>query len=392
MTTKIIYIFLRLVQYYTTHERTNTEKGKELAGLVLVCFAMSIVQVIYCFIIGLKIDASIALLMAIFYILGLTIYRHFQIELITLGRAMVVTSILGIWAVNMDAGMGVNPSMIWYPAIPLFAIIATGVKEGLIWTLVSIALSFSSMYLAKHFNYTFNEFNSSQWFDVGSSNLITAPLLIYFILSYFYFKKNRDIDINSKFAQIGMNTSYLVHELGKPIFRLKNNPQRSNEEIEKIIEVYTIINDLKKGSADKLEEISLNDIIKKTIHDYENILKELNINIVDKCENLKCIGNKASIEIIIKNLLTNAIEAAKNTTDPCLIIQQVGHNTLQIENNFIPNSNIFNEDDYILNSSKSGNLGVGLVLTKQLCLLNNIKFEIRPDIQKNKFKVLLIIK
>lgn len=392
MTTKIIYIFLRLVQYYTTHERTNTEKGKELAGLVLVCFAMSIVQVIYCFIIGLKIDASIALLMAIFYILGLTIYRHFQIELITLGRAMVVTSILGIWAVNMDAGMGVNPSMIWYPAIPLFAIIATGVKEGLIWTLVSIALSFSSMYLAKHFNYTFNEFNSSQWFDVGSSNLITAPLLIYFILSYFYFKKNRDIDINSKFAQIGMNTSYLVHELGKPIFRLKNNLQRSNEEIEKIIEVYTIINDLKKGSADKQEEINLSNIVRKILDEYDYILRELKIDLVCETETIKCHGNKASIEIIIKNLLTNALEASKNTSSPSLLITSSNEKTLHIENNFIPKSDIFNEDDYILNSTKTGNLGVGLVLTKQLCQLNSIELKIKPDIQKNKFKVQLTVK
>lgn len=381
--------YILAIRYFSPLKTyVETDQYKEIAALVLVCLTMTIFQAFYCLYIGLVIDSTIAFAMSACYLMGLFAFKYGIVKYKSLGRSLVIVSTLGVWGINMDAGMGVNPSMIWFPAIPIFAIIATGEKEGFIWTIISIILSYASMYLAKKYNYSFNEFNSEQWFEVGTSNLISAPLLFYCIFAFFYYKKNRDVNINSEFAKIGMNTSYLMHELGKPIFRLKNSNEYRRGDIEKIIEVYSIIHDVKLGESKTKNNISLSEIIKEQIKEFELFIEKYSIRIINNVDKIDILGNKASLEIIIKNLITNAIEASSGLQNPIILLRSE-KNILEIENAFHAKNEYFDEHDYILNSSKKGNLGVGLLLTKQLCFINGIKIEINPIPTKKKFVVKL---
>lgn len=382
----IIRIYLKSIKYFSQSSSSDVNNSNEVVGLIIVCLAMTIFQSVYCLAIGLFIDSTITFIMSVLYAFTLLLYKLGRIRIITLGRSMVVVCIIGIWGVNMDAGMGVNPSMIWFPVIPIFAIIATGTTEGLIWSLASILLNYSSMHLAKIFNYSFNEFNQDQWFEVGSSNLITAPLLFFGIFAYFYHKKNKDISIHSKFAQIGMDTSYLVHELGKPIFRMKNAQSINDQDIKKIIEIYSMVEDIRNEQSKNITEVDLNKTLTDVIREYDEYLHKFDFQKSLPNKQIFIKANSTAIEIIIKNLILNAIEGAIKTNTPILKID-LKENELFIENNYCSSQIDFDEAETLLNSNKPGNLGVGLFLTKKLCRLNNLTLNLNPNDKDKVFRI-----
>lgn len=385
---KFIRFFLKTINYFNNQSISSTENANEVVGLIIVCLSMTILQFLYCFSIGLIIDSLITLFMSVLYIVILILFKNGYIKTLTLGRIMILVSIVGIWAVNMDAGMGVNPSMVWLPAIPIFAIIATGASEGFLWSLASIILSYSSMQLAKIYDYNFNEFNQEQWFEVGSSNLITAPLLFYGIFAYFYHKKNKDIYIQSKFAQIGMDTSYLVHEIGKPIFRMKNSENINKQDIQKIIEIYSIVDDIRKGESNNISNVNLNSTIYEVLKDYDEYFHFIELQKVMPSESIYLRANNTAMEIITKNLILNAIEASSRTEKPIIKIF-LKKNELLIENNHCPTQEDFEENAALLNSQKIGNLGVGLFLTKKLCRINNLELNLESISKGNIFRAYL---
>lgn len=226
------------------------------------------------------------------------------------------------------------------------------------------------------------------------------------------FKDLKDISesmlnkLKQEYLSLKEFTENASHEIQTPLAIIQNNIEEllqdttiDEQKIRSIQSIYFNINRLKKINKNlllisKIENQQFRDVEPINInHILNQILIDLNDLIHQKDIQLKCVfkdeliikGSKTLIEILITNLLTNAI---KHNNLNGFINIEINKNSLTIENSGIDLSNdqkkqIFKR--FYKSSSNSSSVGLGLNIVDSICKSNNYKLEYFNENGKHKF-------
>lgn len=282
---KVVSLVSKIHNYFINYSANSNEERLRI-GVSLIAIYMWPTQIIYCFSIGLYIDSAICLAAFVFKIILLFLNKKQLLGLNISFHLMTLVTILAILGVNINAGMVVNPSLMFFCVIPMFAIPLCGLKWGSVWSIISILVSTLCMILAKVYNFSWNEFNPEQWYHVGLTNLTAGPILFLGLFGYFYFKN----DI-----------------LSKEIIDSNNNLSRANQQNEKILKVMT--HDIGRNVAllsSNLELLMEEDTLAKeheSLLQYSSNIKKILLN-----SDILSYQNQSNFEIINVRSLINVIK------------------------------------------------------------------------------------
>ena len=147
---------------------------------------------------------------------------------------------------------------------------------------------------------------------------------------------------------------------------------------------------VKNEKAD-LESIPINELMSNAIRALEYKLNSKNIDIKSNMKNCKIIGNKSLIDILLNNILDNAIKASSKNKKIYIIgnINKDSKYELIIKDEGIGVGNEdlqrIKEPFYMADKSRntsSKNLGLGLSICNEICMRINIEFHINSELNK----------
>lgn len=191
-----------------------------------------------------------------------------------------------------------------------------------------------------------------------------------------------------KFSHLGKASSFIIHELQKPINRLMENTS-SNEDVIDLQNTLSLAKKIQINSKSefKFEEIDFCEVVNKVITKYQNFISLLKIDIVFDDQLVKIISDRNTLITITDNLIRNAIEAnmAVNEGERWINLKSDQYK-ITITNPFV---NMISESDLFLpmKSSKEGNMGVGLYFCKSLA--ESMQCSVTAKIIKKKFEIKL---
>lgn len=222
--------------------------------------------------------------------------------------------------------------------------------------------------------------------DQGPVTIITGNEVKYVVLQFYVsvhlfivllytlaaYPKIKAIKAEKSFSELGKSTSFLLHELARPIQKLQNNleikDQNFLEELTDTLELAKILRN-KDYHNIALDSFDITALYREIMADYSSFIQYFEINFQEEIpHSLYIKGNSKFTKLIVSNLLRNAIEALKelpNKEDRVmkLVIDQ---NQFCLSNNClkkVDTAKIF-DPGY---TTKKGNMGVGLYLTNNLC-------------------------
>lgn len=194
-------------------------------------------------------------------------------------------------------------------------------------------------------------------------------ILLYTMAAY---PKIKAIKSERSFSELGKSTSFLLHELSRPIQKLQNNLESKDQSfLNELIDTLELARVLRNKDYVNinLESFDISALYREIIKDYESFIPYFEIQFQeDVPQSLIINGNAKFTKLIISNLIRNAIEALKDVPNKedrvmHLIIDQ---KQFSLTNNCFKKvdcSKIF-DPGY---TTKKGNMGVGLFLTNTLC-------------------------
>lgn len=197
-------------------------------------------------------------------------------------------------------------------------------------------------------------------------------LFMMFIYYFGIYPKLNKVASDLKFTSIGKSTSFIMHEISKPVDRLSHkNEKYFSKEIEEISEMLSIAQDIRSNKIlnAKKEVCNLRDIVEERLNHYQSFLTYFNIKVINEIpDDYIVMAPHKYINIIIDNLIKNAIEASK-------LVEPVDNRFLglSIKNTYFTINNPFTVSIELTkmfepnNSTKIGNMGVGLYLCKHFC-------------------------
>lgn len=209
------------------------------------------------------------------------------------------------------------------------------------------------------------------------------------------------MQINTEFNDV---LSLISHEMKSPIALIKANLEllkvtnysaddnsfdmifKELDNLEKMS--LSLINTLKNENTK--EKVFIVDLIEEILEPYANIHKNINFTICCDDEDLHIIGSNYHIEVLINNLIKNAVEAIseKNEyqhTDESFINVNISSSLNKIKIEVVDNGiglnteSCKNYDDKFYTSKKNGS-GLGLSIVKYILNLYNGSLSIKNNI------------
>lgn len=221
-----------------------------------------------------------------------------------------------------------------------------------------------------------------------SENFVTLFALCFVSYFYTHSKRIQFLKEEFKFSNLGKASSFLIHEISKPIFT-KNNTNENSDDTKNLKDLISITKYMIGGKipANEFQEINL----KSTI---DNVVLKLNPNELTEALNITIKNNipedilistsKKGFEIIFANLFKNSLEALapfydkKEFQEKLLItLNYDPHNKiLSIKNPILDLKNLksFQNWEDLSFTTKEGHQGVGLHIAKTLASKANIDF------------------
>jgi signal transduction histidine kinase len=247
------------------------------------------------------------------------------------------------------------------------------------------------MLAASTFSIIFSK-NDFQYVASGMSSRIDVLInslclqgLCYLVYYYVTLPRMKLTDEEKIFAQHGKASSFLIHEISKPINRLSANPDKFEEEIKQIKDIFNITKILNQKSLveEKKEQVSILSVYKEVISKYKKEISELNIKINEGIEDFEIQSDRKCIFIILDNLIKNAIEELV-TKDDKIIEVIICPKKFSISNKVLVQ---IKEPQFIgltVHTTKDGHMGVGLFISRILC--ERLSFSIDFDVSSKIFR------
>lgn len=133
------------------------------------------------------------------------------------------------------------------------------------------------------------------------------------LLFYTVTKKQEELfELQEKFALVGKQSSYVFHEIKKPINRLMSSDSFLSSDIQQINNILLNIELMLKNPANfkkSFEIFNLQDVFKNLETEFQNYFTEYDIEFNYPNIKKKIIGNESLIYQVFKNLIVNSVEA-----------------------------------------------------------------------------------
>jgi signal transduction histidine kinase len=201
----------------------------------------------------------------------------------------------------------------------------------------------------------------------------------------------QQIKNDQKFTDYGKTSSFLMHEMAKPLRKMNQNPECFQEELNRLNEIYSIASSLRNKENPQLvlEEVNIDKFVNEIINKYESFIQTYNIKTSVHADVHNILTDKKLIQFSLDNLLRNAIEANVDFEGDRFIEIKISENKILIRNPFFDTS--FSENNLFkpMSSTKKGHMGVGLYISKMIS--DTLGHKLHINASKNFFEVLITL-
>jgi signal transduction histidine kinase len=149
-----------------------------------------------------------------------------------------------------------------------------------------------------------------------------------------------------------------------------------------------LLNQLENSGSIEKQPVDLRSVIDKTLHQYIDAFKSKAINPVIHGERLILNTNVALLEILISNLISNAVRFSPAGGSVTI---QIADQELTVSNTgeaLLNPDKIFNR--FHRESSQKNGIGLGLTISKQICKVLDFELSYAYSDNNHRFKVILI--
>ena len=208
---------------------------------------------------------------------------------------------------------------------------------------------------------------SKEMKSIYQDDFITLMLMTALSYIFFLYPRIKKIKEDLKFSNIGKASSFILHEIQKPLSRIQDK-NFADEDIDSLRKTVAIAKKLQTDSLNDSNKtaVNLKEITESILKNYQEYLEYFQIKITFHYEYEIYRCDLSAITLILDNFIRNAIEANKENEDgkrwieikstkTKIMISNPYLNTISQENLFMP-----------LKSTKPGNMGVGLHLCKTI--------------------------
>jgi signal transduction histidine kinase len=220
-------------------------------------------------------------------------------------------------------------------------------------------------------------------------NNICFQGLCYMVYYFVTLPKLKAMEADKKFADYGKTSSFLMHEMAKPLRKMNQDPECFQEELNRLNEIYSIASSLrnKEDPLLVLEEVNINKFINDILSKYETFIKAYDIKMSIQTDVNIILTDKKLIRFSLDNLIKNAIEANVDFEGDRFIEFKILKNKILIKNPFFDTS--FSESNLFkpMSSTKKGHMGVGLYISKMIS--DTLGHKLHINTSKNFFEVLI---
>ena len=241
------------------------------------------------------------------------------------------------------------------------------------------------------------------FFDSLSSIYITIFITIISALIYYIISNSIIEDVFTIEKKLKYNIETTMHEINTPVSTIQINTDillskvdddknkerlnRINKACENLFKLYEDMEYYIKKEIDYIEisDFNLQDILNHIALQFNDIKEDIQINI--KVDNSILKTDKNGFEIIISNLISNAIKHNDKISEINIILQD-DILTIEDDGEGINSKHIYNIfDKYYQENQENKGFGLGLSLVKEFCDKQKIDIKINSSSNGTSFKL-----
>ena len=241
-------------------------------------------------------------------------------------------------------------------------------------------------------------------------HVLTAVSIVAFQSFFFQYYVTRyreeNLRLNEKFTLIGKQSSFLMHEIKSPLSRvirrvdLLNRDKWVDEIKDDSSRISSIVHGVEVlvGSPDKFREtfdvFNWYDLIHNLRQDFEHFFEAKNIVFLEEGFSGKAKGNKHLLYQVLKNLMTNSIEAIADSGGPMIISLKLEKNEnstsliFENTNSSIPKGSLKKVFEPMYTTKKNEkNKGLGLSFSKSIVEAHAGVIEVKSNTHATTFYI-----
>jgi signal transduction histidine kinase len=215
------------------------------------------------------------------------------------------------------------------------------------------------------------------------------------ILVYYAFNLQRERvqELTNRFAFIGQQAAFLLHELKSPLARfMSKHTEVDNKDAEYIYSIIEGVELLVSKQGPKLLEFEWGDIAIYLKDEFSEICEHYQIKLELEGIEGRAIGHKSTLRLALKNLVKNAIEAIAQSGKPGTIWIKRKGTEIEVRNNGpLLTSEKIQQIFKPFYSEKSGkqNFGIGLHFVESVVNAHKGKIDVQVQNEVNIFRIKL---
>jgi hypothetical protein len=218
----------------------------------------------------------------------------------------------------------------------------------------------------------------------------TLSILVYFVFNW---QRQKFLQLTNRFAFIGQQAAFLLHELKSPLTRfMAKNSEGENKDADYIYSIIEGVELLVSKRGPDLLEFEWKDIATYLREEFSEICEYYQITLeLDGLEG-RAIGHKSTLRLAIKNLVKNAIEAIAQAKQPGTIKVHRSGELIEVSNNGpLLTSEKIKQIFKPFYSEKQGkqNFGIGLHFVESVVSAHKGKVEVEVKNEINIFRIKL---
>jgi signal transduction histidine kinase len=214
-------------------------------------------------------------------------------------------------------------------------------------------------------------------------------------------------ELNEKFALVGKQSSFLMHEIKAPLYRMVANAdtpisqdimqdiRRDSYKISALVSSVETLIHRPENLVQTFSSFPWSEVCDDLYLDFNTYLNSMNIQLNFNPSAGQCFGNKHLLYQMLKTMIVNAIEAIgfKDEGSEINIMHQVDGDKSQITvsntNSFINNKDIHKIFEPYFSTKKSSNKGLGLSLVKSIVEAHHGSIQVTSKNNLTTFRITL---
>lgn len=319
-----------------------------------------------------------------YFILGPFLILYLKIipkdlKRLILGLHWVIYCTYHVYFISLSYYMTFAQAAIAFSVMVMF----TRVQYIIFATFCFIASAYSIMYSQHEMFYVAAGMSAKSEILI---NNICFQFVCYIAYYYITIPKLNLTMAEKRFADYGKASSFIMHEMAKPINRMNQNPENFKEELNRLNEIYTIANSIRSKENHKviLEGICIESFINEILSKYDSFITMFEIEVKIKSEVKDILTDKKLMFFTLDNLIRNAIEANIEYQGKRYIDVLLTQKVLIVKNPFL--SINFSKENLFkpMYTTKQGHMGVGLYISKMI--VDNLGHQLNIEFTRDFFK------